>query len=300
VLKQGNKSQLKFYKANRPLQAYTAAASFVPKLTTKVLQYLDPQPTDTILDIGCGDGLLTADIAARCNSVLGLDSSTSFIKTANEVYTSKHANCKFVEVDCRHLQIERSGRQVGVDFLGLRQRSFDKVFSNAAMHWILRQESTRMSFFSDIFSLLKPGGSFVFEMGGAGNVAEVHAVLVSVLCHHCNIPMEKIKEADPWFFPSDVWMRGTLEKAGFEVKVAELEYRPTKATPSSSDGSGGLEGWVRLMGAQFLDLVEKGEARDDVVKQVCAALEDVITRVEDGSQWLGYVRLRAVGRKPPP
>jgi len=262
------------------------------------LQYLDPQSTDTILDIGCGDGLLTADIAARCASVLGLDASASFIKTANEVYQPKHANSKFVEVDCRNLHILQSSAKASTQAVVLEPNSFDKVFSNAAMHWILRQESTRISFFSDVLALLKPGGSFAFEMGGAGNIAEVHAVLISVLSQRCNISTEKIKAADPWFFPSDIWMRKTLEEAGFEVKVSELEYRPTKATPRGSDGSGGLEGWVRLMGAQFLELIDKSEARDDVVKHVCAVLEDVITREEDGSQWLGYVRLRAVATKP--
>lgn len=166
------------------------------------------------------------------------------------------------------------------------------------MHWILRDTSTRVPFFSDVFSLLKPGGSFVFEQGGAGNVAETHAALIAVLALHCRVPMEVIKKADPWFFPSDEWMRVTLEKAGFEVEKVELEYRPTKLTPRSADGTGGLEGWIRLMGAQFLELVEEGEKRDEAVKHVCAALEDVLTREEDGSQWLGYVRLRAVAVKP--
>lgn len=203
-----------------------------------------------------------------------------------------------MEADCRRLPTKQSGPQAGIPPADLEESSFDKVFSNAAMHWILRDPSTRVPFFADVFALLKPGGSFVFEMGGAGNVAEVHAVLIAVLSLRCGISMQKIREADPWFFPSDDWMRGTLEAAGFEVRVAELEYRPTKTTPRSSDGAGGVEGWVRLMGAQFLELVEEGALRDDVVKHVCAALEDVMTREEDGSQWFGYVRLRAVAVKP--
>jgi hypothetical protein len=83
---------------------------------------------------------------------------------------------------------------------------------------------------------------------------------------------------------------------GFKVEKCELEYRPTKCTPKSADGAGGLEGWIKLMGAEMLGIVEEGK-RDDVVRQVCEVLETVVTREEDGSQWLNYVRLRAVARK---
>ncbi len=250
---------------------------------------MDPQPDDIILDIGCGDGILTADIASRCKQVVGLDSSTSMIRTAKDAVCSKHDNASFMVLDCRYLTARGHS--------ALQKVQYDKVFSNAAMHWILRDPTTRLDFFSDVFALLKPGGSFVFEMGGAGNVAEVHAALISVLCLRYDIPMEKIKAADPWFFPSDDWMTGTLEKAGFNVRKMETEYRPTQATMKSQDGSGGLQGWIRLMGASFLELLGEGEERDRALSDVCRVLGDIVTR-EDGSQWLGYVRLRAIAAKP--
>lgn len=81
---------------------YSAAASFVPKLTQKVLQYLDAQPTDRILDVGCGDGKFTANYLPIVREVFGVDNSPSFIESATKEYGSDKAHFKLV--DCRYLE----------------------------------------------------------------------------------------------------------------------------------------------------------------------------------------------------
>lgn len=129
-------------------------------------------------------------------------------------------------------------------------------------------------------------------MGGHGNVPEVHTALLSALVHH-GVSIEKARAASPWFFPSQTWMQSTLETLGFRVETMEIEYRPTKLT---ADANGGIEGWVRLMGAPMLEVLEP-EKRESAVGEVCMLLESVITREEDGSKWLGYVRLRGVAVK---
>lgn len=164
--------------------------------------------------------------------------------------------------------------------------------SNAALHWILRDPSTRMSTLRAIYDCLKPGGSYVFEMGGHGNVPEVMTALTFALMQQ-GVSIEKAREVNPWFFPSEVWMRNALETVGFQVEKIEMEYRPTKLTSSTN---GGLAGWVRLMGAQFLELLPS-EKQDVAVQQICDVLQNVVTREEDGSQWLGYVRLRGVAKR---
>lgn len=179
----------------------------------------------------------------------------------------------------------------------MHSEKYDKIFSNAAMHWILRDSSTRLLFFSDVLRLLKPGGKFVFEMGGAGNVAEVHAALYSVLHHAYMIPMQQIRQVDPWFFPSEGWTRTTLEQAGFNPDLVEIQYRPTTLTPMAADGSGGLEGWLKLMGASFLECLDAKD-RGDAVSKVCEVLNNSVMREADGERYLGYVRLRAVAHKP--
>ena len=91
-------------------------------------------------------------------------------------------------------------------------------------------------------------------------------------------------------------MRTTLEDIGFKVEKLELEYRPTRLTDDKEKG--GLEGWVRLMGASMLEVIEDEGKRESAVKEVCEVLDPIVTREEDGSQWLGYVRLRGVASRP--
>jgi len=279
-------------------QSYTKAASFVPQLTTKILKWLDPQPTDVILDIGCGDGVLTANIAGRCQKIYGVDSSPSMIEAANTNVRKQYPNSDFIVADCRRVSSDACETESIQILRAFQEEKYDRVFSNAAMHWILRYEGNRLDFFNDVHDLLKPGGSFVFEMGGHGNVSETHTALISVLHLKFGIPLEKIRNrGDPWFFPSENWMRQTLEGAGFVVERLEAEHRPTKCTVKSEDGSGGLHGWVRLMGASFLELLDNQHDRDAAVATVCDLLVDIVTRIEDDTEWLGYVRLRAVAVK---
>lgn len=269
--------------------AYTSAASFVPKLTTKVLQYLSPQPGDQILDLGCGDGILTSQIVSSIlpgGHIKGIDASPSFISTATSKYQTE--NCTFQIQD-----VTTFSPETVQDF---PVEKYDKVFSNAALHWILRNPATRLTVLKSTYASLKPGGKLVFEMGGHGNVAETHSSLILALITLANLSPQAARDKSPWFFPDAEWMRNTLLSIGFEVEISEIEYRPTQMTPTDGEGKGGLEGWVRLMGAQFLEGLS-AEKRDEVVRFVCEGVRESVTRV-DGSQWLGYVRLRVVARKP--
>ncbi|KAL9073488.1 MAG: hypothetical protein Q9161_002909 [Pseudevernia consocians] len=262
--------------------AYSASASFVPLLTQEIVQWLDPQPTDTILDLGCGDGVLTAKIRSSCSHVAGFDASANLIKAAENTYGSNEA-LAWNLLDCRYLEHSNAVKEAG----------YTKVFSNAALHWILRDASTRMSVFRGVYRALQPGGTFVFEMGGAGNVADVHTALLAALVHQ-GVGIEKAREACPWFFPSEDLMKEMLEQAGFKVEMMKLQYRPTKLT---AEKEGGLGGWLRLMGANFLDVLSTEAKREAVVREVCDVLQTVLTHEEDGSMWLGYVRLKVVARK---
>lgn len=262
--------------------AYNTSASFVPLLAQEITAWLDPHPTDTILDLGCGDGPLTAKIAQRSAHVAGYDASANLIDAARSNYDTV-SNLSWHVLDCRYL--ESSG--------DVKEEGYDKVFSNAALHWILRDASTRMSVLRGVYKALRPGGEFVFEMGGAGNCADVHAALLAALVHR-GVSIEKARETSPWFFPSELLMKNMLEEIGFQVQRSKLEYRPTKLT---AEGGGGLEGWVRLMGAQFLDILDTEESREAVVREVRDVLQTILTHEEDGSMYLGYVRLKVVARK---
>lgn len=179
----------------------------------------------------------------------------------------------------------------------LQKSSYDKVFSNAAMHWILAtSESQQRAFFQGVHAALKPHGKFCFEMGGFGNVAEMRAALLGAVGRRVGI--ERAREVDPWFFSDETWMRGMLEDkegggvGGFRVEKIELEYRPTKAD------AGGIEGWVRLMGKQFFDAVapEGNSKREECIKEVGDVLKSVVNS-PGGGEWIGYVRLRVLASK---
>lgn len=263
--------------------SYSAAAPFVPRLTSKVTQWLNPQSSDVVLDLGCGHGTLSAEIKQHCSSVTGFDASRNLIDAAQQAYPSVPGLHWYLE-DCRYLE----------DSEKLEAGAYTKVFSNAALHWILRDSTTRLSVLRGAFKALKPGGNFVFEMGGAGNVAEVHAALLAALIHRA-ISVEAARDASPWFFPSEELMGSLLMQAGFEIEKSELEYRPTRLP---SDTKGGLEGWLRLFGAPFLDVLRTDEERDSAVREICDVLNPVVSHEEDGSVWLGYVRLRILAVKP--
>ncbi len=262
--------------------AYSASASFVPLLTQEIVQWLDPQPKDIILDLGCGDGVLTAKIRSSCSRVAGFDASANLIKAAESTYGTNEA-LTWNLLDCRDLEHSDA----------VKEAEYTKVFSNAALHWILRDASTRMSVLRGAYRALQPGGTFAFEMGGAGNVADVHTALLAALVHH-GVGIEKAREACPWFFPSEKLMKEMLEEAGFRVEKMKLVYRPTKLT---TEKEGGLGGWVKLMGANFLDMLPTEDEKEAVVREVCDVLQTVLSHEEDGSMWLGYVRLKVLARK---
>jgi trans-aconitate methyltransferase len=255
------------------------------------VKYLDPKPGDHILDLGCGDGTLTAqiaDIISPNGKIVGIDASSSMISAAQEKYpATKERNSSYAVQDCSWFSPDAK-----IKYLN---GSWDKVFSNAALHWILRKPETRKDTLKAAYEALKPGGTFVFEMGGHGNVAEVYGALIAALIAQGVAPKDAYEQS-PWFFPSTDWMHTALSEIGFGVEKVEIEYRPTKLTPKSADGKGGLEGWVRLMGAEFFEALDERK-RDRAVQLVVDIIENVLTREEDGSQWLGYVRLRGVAKK---
>ncbi len=131
----------------------------------ELIQKLHLTGNETVLDIGCGDGKLTAAIADHLpqGSVLGIDSSKDMIDLArHQLSVYPHARLEFEHMDVRELA---------------RQHRFDLVFSNAALHWIQDHPPVLLR----IKNALNAGGRLLFQMGGKGNAAEVIAVLKTLI-----------------------------------------------------------------------------------------------------------------------
>ncbi|ERS96836.1 hypothetical protein HMPREF1624_07045 [Sporothrix schenckii ATCC 58251] len=268
---------------------YQNAASFVPKLVGKVIGWLDVQKDDVILDLGCGDGVLDlqfAEILSKGTGRLhGVDSSPSLIETSQKaVEAAGYTNSTFEGMWSHFYDANDI-----VDKPELQKGQFNKAFSNAAMHWILSNTAKHEQFFHGVQNALQPGGVFVFEMGGLGNVTELVTGVVSSVSRR--IGLEAAKKANPWFFPDEAWARDILENrvGGWKVEKIEREWRETPAD------AGGIDGWIRLMARPFLDAVPEAE-REACTREIVEVLE-YTTRTPKGSHTMQYVRLRVQARK---
>jgi SAM-dependent methyltransferase len=247
---------------------YAQHAAFVPELGAAALQLLAPQPGELILDVGCGDGALTAKIAEAGANVIGLDASEAMVEAARA--RGIDAFVADAETLDLALQAERFGR-------------FDAVFSNAALHWMLDPDAVA----SGIFAVLKDGGRFVGEMGGAGNLERLRGALRAELTERgYNLP-----DQDPSWYPDVEQFSRLYCVAGFTEVRAELIERPTAL-------AGGIQAWVRTFRSGLLDqaMVPKWE-RDDVARSVELRLESEL-RGADGLFYADYMRLRFSMSRP--
>lgn len=241
-------------------EVYQKNGAFVPALAEGVLDWLAPQPGERILDLGCGDGQLSARIAAAGATVTGLDASPQMAAAARSRGLIVH--------------------EASAESMPFGDHAFDAVFSNAALHWVRNHEAM----LAEVRRVLKPGGRFVAEMGGIGNIASIQVALMAVLARH-GFPG---REDDVNYFPSPDVYRRRLERHGFEVERIELIPRPTPLPES------GMAGWLATFRRGVLDTLPE-DTRLPVVEETVVLLEPVL-RDEDGKWTADYVRLRFIAR----
>jgi trans-aconitate methyltransferase len=233
---------------------YAATGRFVADLAGGVVELLAARPGEAILDLGCGDGALTEKIAAMGAVMTGADASAAMVAAAR----------------ARGLDV----REVSGDALPF-DGEFDAVFSNAALHWMPNAEAVIAS----VHRALRPGGRFVAEMGGMGNIAAIRVALQAVLAQ-LGIDAEAVAAS---FYPSVGQYRRLLERAGFEVRSIELIPRPTPLPA-------GMMGWLNTFRNGVLDLLAP-EDRARAVAETVALLKPVLCDA-DGNWTADYVRLR--------
>ncbi len=241
-------------------QAYARDGAFVHGLAGGVLQWLAARPGECILDLGCGDGQLTARLGEGGADVTGVDASPAMVAAA-----------RFRGV---------SAKQANAEKLPYPDASFDAVFSNAALHWVHDQDAMM----AEVHRILKPGGRFVAEMGGHGNIAAIRVAFIAVLERHGFGGAEDGVN----YYPTEDSYRRRLQQHGFSVERMVLFPRPTSLEAT------GMAGWLSTFRRGVLDKLPE-ELQATVIDETCALLSPAL-RDEDGHWVADYVRLRFVAR----
>jgi trans-aconitate methyltransferase len=235
------------------------------KWARELRENLDLQGNESVLDVGCGDGKITADfsVALPNGTVVGVDSSPPMIAYATRTYAAmQYPNLSFACLDARSLDFEHE---------------FDLVFSNATLHWV----DNHQAFLKGVNQALRSGGRLVISCGGRGNALDVLKVFSEVVAskpwsgyfddfHH------------PYFFYGEQEYALWLGKAGF--KVEHLELVPKDMTHRGKEG---LAGWIRTTWMPFTHRVPEREQDSFIAHFVDKYLE----RIPLDSDGLAHVRM---------
>lgn len=220
-----------------------------------LIDLLEARAGEKILDLGCGPGQLTAKIAESGAEVMGIDRSAEMIAEARRNYPA----IKFEVADAADFVLDTK---------------LDAVFSNAVLHWVTNSDGVARS----VAQTLKPGGRFVLEMGGKGNVDTV-----------IDAVREVAGEVEtPWYFPSVGEYTSLLEWYGFEIAFASLFDRPTRV-----EGEDGLEDWLVMFGGPVLAGFGEERAKE-IRREVAKRLRHRMFR--EGGWVLDYRRLRVIAK----
>jgi len=241
-------------------EGYAKHARFVSDLGMPVVELLAPKPGERILDLGCGDGVLTKKLQDMGCEVIGVDGSAAQVEAA-----------KASGIDARVMD----GHALSFE------NEFDAVFSNAALHWMKRADAV----VAGVWRALKPGGRFVAECGGFGCVARIEAALLAALGRR-GIDGHAI---NPWYFATTEDYEARLAARGFTVNYIALIPRPTPLP-------GDIDGWLETFAQSFTAALAV-EERPGFLNEVKAVLRPQLC--DAAGQWTAdYVRLRFAAEKP--
>jgi trans-aconitate 2-methyltransferase len=251
---------------NSPVNLWNASLyddrhAFVFEHGAELLDLLKPQPGERILDLGCGTGHLTGGIAEAGADVLGIDASADMIDQARRNFP----RVAFQVADARDYRTDQP---------------FDALFSNAALHWIKPPQAAAQT----IAAALKPGGRFVAEFGGYGNVRQIVAALQTAINSRLGC---EVADLNPWYFPGIAEYAALLERCGLEVRYALLFDRPTPL----DDGESGMANWLAMFGEPCLTVAPEQE-RPRIIAEAIERMRPHLWR--EGRWTADYRRLRIV------
>ena len=245
---------------------YDSAHSFVWERGRGVVELLAPQPGELILDLGCGTGHLTAQIAESGAEVVGIDSSEDMVRVASQNYP----NILFEVADARSLPFEGE---------------FDAVFSNAVLHWVRPPEAVVES----VRRALRPRGRFVAEFGGENNIRTIMTAVGEAL-DALEQDGTEVYRPNKYFPPLDEYV-SLLESRDFRVANSDHFERPTPL----DGGEEGMRRWLRMFGWDYLSPLTPSQ-REEVVAHVEGVTRS--TLYAEGTWTADYWRIRFEAFKP--
>lgn len=238
-------------------EKYKQDFMFVPEYGAALLDLLDAAPGARVVDLGCGNGALTEQLAARGYDVVGLDASPEMLALAGQA----HPELTFRPGNAEDFVLEQPA---------------DAVFSNAVLHWI--DGGKQQAMLDHIASQIRPGGLFVCEFGGKGCAEAVHSTLERCFAAH------GLHYRRTFYFPTIGEYAPMLERAGFRVEYATLFDRPTR-----QNGPDGLASWIRMFDTAPFDGVDPALA-GQIIGEAAEALRSTLWH--DGAWYVDYVRIR--------
>lgn len=244
-------------------QLYASNAAFVPALGAPVLELLAPQPGERVLDLGCGDGVLTEKLVAAGCEVVGVDADPAMVAAARaKGLDARLGDARTLDFACE----------------------FDAVFTNAALHWVGEPERVT----AGVRRALKPGGRYVGEFGGFANIAAIRTALRAVLAAHGH----SVLPTETSYYRRAEAFRAVLESGGFTVRSCAIIPRPTPLPAT------GMAGWLETFRGGFIDAAGvPADARAAVIAETVDLLRPALC--DEAGNWIAdYVRIRFAAELP--
>jgi len=236
----------------------------------RVLDRLTLEGSERVLDLGCGTGRITAEIASRVprGGVVGLDRSGAMLETA-QVWLREHApRATLVRADGSALPFKRA---------------FDAVFSGATFHWIHDHGAV----FRSIVQALKPGGRLNAQCGGEGNLAVLKG-RADRLMHEPRFAPFFDDWTEPTYYADVASTERRLRAAGFVDIHVWME-----AAPTTFDGPEEFRQFIGHVCVREHIARLSREDRDAFVGELTAAALGDTPQLT-----LDYWRLNIVARRP--
>jgi len=255
-------------------QDYAQNSQAQQQWANELIALLQLSGRENVLDLGCGDGKVTAEIAKIVDrgTVVGIDNSAAMIALAQGRYPNQqHPNLSFRVMDAGNLSFTEC---------------FDLVFSNAVLHWVKQHQPV----IDGLYRSLKSGGKILLRMGGQGDAVAMRAAI------------DRVKDSAPWsryfigfefpytFSTADEY-QVMLDAAGFNVKRLELV-----AKDMSHDGREGLASWIRTTWLPYTQRMPEN-LRESFIEAVCSSYLDQVPLSADGKAHVAMVLLEVEAEK---